>query len=1050
MNRLYGFVLFGVAAALGARADVTTVSGDAELPGTVDGLHVTANATLSGSGVTVGGAGILVDPGVTATFTTPVTVSEGAAVVKAKDRNNGNVTVSNGFPIEVGAGGTASFEGVVSGSAPILVHGVGATHFKAANDFTGALYVTNGAFHAWNDLSFGSVDGLTSFYVPSSMNINEPAKTASIQLHLHGIDTAEPFERLDGSGYGGAYFYGTTNYLRGPVYSSNNNYRSKAGDNKTTYLYIDNFFKQASWNIPDSKVIFVYGPQSVCSFGQLSVGGSTSVVCAPINLGETSQGGLGFKSGSGVLETFCDEAFTNGAESVGKKTGLFMREKTTVDVKGTRQTFKFVFGGSSANVITGEPGSEVVTYQVGAKSGGFVDSSRPLQYSGVFADAVSLRVDGSYRTHEAWRPFIFADGVCTSTGALVVTNGAEVCFSNASSWAGTDIRVCDTSTLRLLNGSALSAAADLRLDADATLAFPTDREVKLSVRTLTVGGVALPENEYTSASDKVRISGLGKLTVLGSGEADSGVWTGGGANDAFTTEGNWENGHVIEHAKGTASLTVAGGTAMTLNEDVSVAGVAFGPEMADFTVAADSGKSLTTMVGGLSFAGTDAEEQSVVFTAPVCLGFGQTLAIPGANRTMRFEGPIASSGDIAVMKTGSGTLDLAAENTFSGSFVARQGTILARGTGAFGAANTKVVLESTAASPLYTRFGGGVHRQDFDLNGNDGGLNGTSALLYTEAGSTNEFAGEVKLTGGLRPNFGRGSRMVFSGGLTGGQGFRTSAFSDCTFVITNKPAVLGDISMSAENNRPSHLWIHSPSNTFGSMYFIIGSGMKVHCCVRHAFCRAKNSTPIEFEYNYGAFDLGGFDQEASLGDWTSSARNERSAMGEITSETPAVLDVLESASIRANLTSIEWITPFTGCAGLRKRGEASVVLSNVVGRASTSTGLVAVAEGPLVFANTADWPNVSELSVEGGTMTIEAGALVNPNANLTISGGTLELEAGVEQKVRVFTAGGVRFSGWCGSKACTDPRVPAENKLDCISGPGVLRARGGGLLLLVR
>ena len=236
MNRLSGLVLLCAVFSLGARADVMTVAGDAELSGTVDGLHVTANATLSGSGVTVGGAGILVDPGVTATFATPVTVSEGTAVVKAKDRNNGNVTVSNGFPIEVGAGGTASFEGVVSGSAPILVHGVGATHFKAANAFTGALYVTNGAFHAWNDLSFGSADGLTSFYVPSSMNSNESAKPASIQLHLHGIDTAEPFERLDGSGYGGAYFYGATNYLRGPVYSSSNNYRSKAGDNKTTYL----------------------------------------------------------------------------------------------------------------------------------------------------------------------------------------------------------------------------------------------------------------------------------------------------------------------------------------------------------------------------------------------------------------------------------------------------------------------------------------------------------------------------------------------------------------------------------------------------------------------------------------------------------------------------------------------------------------------------------------------------------------------------------------------------------------------------------------------
>ena len=56
-------------------------------------------------------------------------------------------------------------------------------------------------------------------------------------------------------------------------------------------------------------------------------------------------------------------------------------------------------------------------------------------------------------------------------------------------------------------------------------------------------------------------------------------------------------------------------------------------------------------------------------------------------------------------------------------------------------------------------------------------------------------------------------------------------------------------------------------------------------------------------------------------------------------------------------------------------------------------------------------------------------------AALTIVGdGTLELSA-----------------GYYGSKTSTDVRVPTANRLDCITGGGVLYNRGiGGLLLLVR
>ena len=74
-------------------------------------------------------------------------------------------------------------------------------------------------------------------------------------------------------------------------------------------------------------------------------------------------------------------------------------------------------------------------------------------------------------------------------------------------------------------------------------------------------------------------------------------------------------------------------------------------------------------------------------------------------------------------------------------------------------------------------------------------------------------------------------------------------------------------------------------------------------------------------------------------------------------------------------------------------------------------------------------------------------------AALTIVGdGTLELAAGGTASVKSLSVDGNSLSaGYYGSKTSTDVRVPTANRLDCITGGGVLYNRGiGGLLLLVR
>ena len=64
--------------------------------------------------------------------------------------------------------------------------------------------------------------------------------------------------------------------------------------------------------------------------------------------------------------------------------------------------------------------------------------------------------------------------------------------------------------------------------------------------------------------------------------------------------------------------------------------------------------------------------------------------------------------------------------------------------------------------------------------------------------------------------------------------------------------------------------------------------------------------------------------------------------------------------------------------------------------------------------------------------------------------GILNLVGGQSRVAKLTVNGVEKDAGFYGSLTCTDPRVPAANRLACIEGEGVVKTGKFGLSVIVR
>jgi autotransporter-associated beta strand protein len=255
---------------------------------------------------------------------------------------------------------------------------------------------------------------------------------------------------------------------------------------------------------------------------------------------------------------------------------------------------------------------------------------------------------------------ISLSGILSGSGGLIVSGGGSLVLSGANTYTG-DTTVTAGSTLQ--KDAPGSGAGALRLANGATLNL--NFSGVYAVGSLYTNGVALPVGTYNAGSLAGFISGSGELQVTSG--ISTGLWTGLGPNNNWSTGGNWDNNAVpiFPHA-----VTFAGSTRLNNNNDLSaitLSSLTFDAAAGPFVL----GGNDVTLTGGIAINGTPATPVTHTINFGMTVTGDQTINLP-ANGNLVLGGSIMSGFNLA--KSGAGTLTLSGPNDLFSSLVVNGGT----------------------------------------------------------------------------------------------------------------------------------------------------------------------------------------------------------------------------------------------------------------------------------------------------------------------------------------------------------------------------------------
>jgi autotransporter-associated beta strand protein len=243
---------------------------------------------------------------------------------------------------------------------------------------------------------------------------------------------------------------------------------------------------------------------------------------------------------------------------------------------------------------------------------------------------------------------ITLSGALSGTGGLTVDGGGTLELSGANSYTG-DTIVKAGSTLQLdVTGSDATA---LRLTNGAGLIL--NYSGTYGVAACYTNGVSLPIGVYTSSA--LGGSGSGTLTVASS--ISTGLWTGGGANNNWSTAGNWDQNAVPIFPIG---VTFAGSMRLTNTNNltgITANSITFSNIAGAFTI----GGNDITLSGAIGFSANPAAPITQTVNLNIALSASETIDTP-ANGNLILGGNLTSSSDTSLIKIDAGTLTLGGAN----------------------------------------------------------------------------------------------------------------------------------------------------------------------------------------------------------------------------------------------------------------------------------------------------------------------------------------------------------------------------------------------------
>ena len=245
---------------------------------------------------------------------------------------------------------------------------------------------------------------------------------------------------------------------------------------------------------------------------------------------------------------------------------------------------------------------------------------------------------------------ITLSGVLSGSGGMTKIGSGTLDLSGANSYSG-DTTV-NAGTLQLdVAGNSLTM---LRLASGAVLNL--NFSGNYAVAHFYTNGVALPVGTYNNGNLGTFITGSGNLVVASS--ISTGHWTGGGANNNWSTAGNWDQNAVPIFPIG---VTFAGSTRLTNTNNLSgitASNITFSNTAGAFTI----GGNDITLSGAIGFNANPAAPITQTVNLNMALSASETIDTP-ANGNLTLGGNIASSVDTSLIKLDAGTLTLGGANT---------------------------------------------------------------------------------------------------------------------------------------------------------------------------------------------------------------------------------------------------------------------------------------------------------------------------------------------------------------------------------------------------
>ncbi|WP_449235455.1 Ig-like domain-containing protein [Azospirillum doebereinerae] len=688
------------------------ITGSGALTKSGDGtLTLTGTNSYSG-GTTISGTNSL--------YLMGGTLGSGTVTLNSTLTIIGNAAIGNAFVLG-GAATINNFNAVTlsgllsgsdaltkTGSGTLTLTGTSSTRTGATNVSAGTLAIASGANLGVGNTAMVSVGSGATLQVTSATTIDNAIDLTGIATIQTDADVT-----LSGalSGPGGLTKFGTgTLTLTSTSSTRTNDITVSAG---TLSIASD-----ANLGVGSTGMVFLASGTTLQVTGATTIdnainllGGTTTIQAdAAVTLsGAMSGAGVLTKTGSGTLTLSSTSSTRIGATTVSAGTLSIASDASL----GTSNTDTVTLASGTTLQVTG---ATTINNAIALSGDATIQTDAAVTLSGALSgggQALTKSGSGTLTLSNTGNEAGLTAGVTVTAGTLAVADD-DALVGGTVTLNGGGLSITGATTID--NAIALSAAATITNSAAATLSGALSGSGALTKAG--AGTLTLSNTGNSGASSTLTVTG-GTVAVASDSRLVGGAITLNGGNLSVTGADTIDNAIALS-----ASATITSSAAATLSGVLGGSGALIKAGAGTLTLTAinthsgsvDVNAGGLTLTGGNSIGNSSAVTVAAGATLTLAGGgetigslagggsvvLGYTLTTGGNDASTTFSGVISGSGN-GLVKTGSGTLTLTGNSTYTGSTTISGGTLTVSGSGTVGSGSAVTVasgatLSSSAAS----------------------------------------------------------------------------------------------------------------------------------------------------------------------------------------------------------------------------------------------------------------------------------------------------------------------------------------------------------------